>query len=225
MDSLYALTSGWRTTWKYGMSLPNAEVDVARCPTCGSDLTNYNETVKCVIGGGRLYPDIFNFDPCCTYLVFSDKAVDSFLQAGITGIKIREELPLYENGGEPISKDTVRYFIADVTGLIHLDLKAMHLKFKETCPDCHRTEPNRERIGDAFFDFNSWSGDDICHVSHYPSKFVCTQRVLDVIYKCKLKGFSLRYGIDLFRIRELDLKAHQKMLTSNMGYTPCYLKK
>ena len=49
--------------------------------------------------------------------------------------------------------------------------------------------------------------------------------VLDMIAKKKLRGITLRYGHGLFRIRKLDLKAHQKMIADGKEYTPCYLRR
>lgn len=209
--------------YKYAYeSVPKLPLPV--CPACGR--YGLIETVAPHrLQPGRYFPALLEVNECVAYDVFSEPALDAFSQAGLTGIEVISEFVLLDKQNEPLTDLPVRYYAVNTTGQIDLDEKAMHLKRRNECPVCGLFSWNREKMYDAYLDENSWDGSDFCRLGRIGRGCICTQRVLDVIAKKKLHGIDLRYGHDLFRVRELDLKAHQKMIAAGKEYTPCYLRR
>lgn len=207
-----------------GASAPVVYIQTTICPSCGAK-SGIEKVVPHKLEPGRYFPTLLETYDFVHYDVFSETALDAFSQAGLTGIEVISEFVLLDKQDEPLTDLPVRYYAVNITGQIDLDEKAMHLKRRNVCPVCGSFSWNREKMYDAYFDENSWDGSDFCQVKQTGKCHICTQGVLNVIAKKKLKGITLRYGHDLFRIRELDLKAHQKMIAAGKEYTPCYLRR
>jgi len=190
------------------------------CTACGKIQLN-DVVVPHKLDSGRYYPDFMHIDDWVTYSVLSERFINTCKDAGLTGLCVKSEFVLLNKDETPIAEPEMRYFAVEFTGKIRFDLKAMHLKLKHSC-NCGYKQWNREKMGDVFYDESSWSGDDFSTVEDNPHWLVCTQRVLDVLHKHKFRGIQVSYGHDLFRLRHLDLKAHQKMLKSGEDFHYCY---
>lgn len=82
--------------------------------------------------------------------------------------------------------------LARICGRIELDLPKMGLKKKKLCRVCGGFEWNRQRLSPLLLDASAWDGNDICRVDSIPGYVVCTDRVVALVKKQKLKGFSFR---------------------------------
>ena len=63
---------------------------------------------------------------------------------------------------------------------------------EEICSSCGRFEWNRQRLYPLYLDEETWDGSDICRVESIPGYIVCTERVVDLVKRQKLKGFSFK---------------------------------
>ena len=98
-----------------------------------------------------------------------------------------------ERGGEVVSlpEAAPEYFSARITGRINLCFRKMCLKKKKLCRVFCGFEWNRKRTDLLYLDEEKWDGSDFCRVASNPGYIICSQRVMDLIKKEKIKGFSI----------------------------------
>ncbi len=158
-----------------------------------------------VLEGGKAYPDYLSvsipFEDKCG-LIVSEKALTAFQNEDITGYKAE---PIQIKTDSECSTKAPQYYYLYVDGSISLDHNAMHYKKKNFCPECGSYNWSRQKIGESILDSSSWNQFDICKLVDYPNIFICTQKVIDVIKKYNLKGFTKSSESDIF----LPLKAEK----------------
>ena len=194
---------------KYGyLTYPLDYYDIkkAECETCGrtkQDVYLKYWPPKFALEGGKKHPDFLNvvtpFVDKCGMLI-SEKALKTFQSENISGF-FAEPITVLDNPKNLKAEGSAQipsYYYCYITGNISLDYLTMHYRKKNICLECGQYTWSRQKIGESALDYSTWDGSDICKLTDYPNKFVCTQRVVDVIKQNKLKGGALRSDKDLF---------------------------
>ena len=140
--------------------------------------------------GGSKYPDHLEFTGAGgAPLLLSRRAADAFRENGITGIEETVPVQTVRESG-PLPEGAPEYVLARVRGRIELDLPKMGLKKKKLCRVCGGFEWNRQRLSPLLLDASTWDGSDLCRIDSIPGYVICTDRVVALVKKQKLKGFS-----------------------------------
>ena len=168
------------------------------CSSCGRSVNSHQLQYwppHFSLEEGKRYPDCLDvvvpFQDKCG-MILSEKALCTFQMADIRGFD-------YEPVRVSNAPDMPNYYYIYVRGSISLDYKSMHYRKKNVCPECGQYTWSRQKIGESALDYASWDGSDICKLAEYPNKFVCTEKVIDVIKKNHLKGFARTSEQDIFR--------------------------
>ena len=179
-----------------------------KCDTCGRTVTDIQLKYwppKFVLNGGKRYPDwlhfVSPFDDKCG-MILSEKALYAFQSEKVSGF-VAEPVTIADNPKNTKNESLTNipdYYYVYVKGSISLDYQKMHYRKKNVCCDCGQYTWSRQKIGESVLDYSTWDRSDICKLIDYPNCFVCTQKVIDVIKKYGLKGFSMLAEQDLFRI-------------------------
>lgn len=202
---------------KYGYltyTLDYYDIKDTKCETCGRTKQNIYLKYwppKMTLEGGKKYPDFLNIvtpfvDRCG--IVISERAFKAFQLEKISGF-FAEPITVFDNPKNVKVESSVQipnYYYCYVTGNISLDYLAMHYRKKNVCSECGQYTWSRQKIGESSLDYSTWDKSDICKLTDYPNVFICTQRVVDVIKRNKLKGVAIASEKDIF----LPLK-HQKI--------------
>ena len=154
------------------------------CPDCGRECFSAEfEGPHCLMTeGGPRYPDYLPFSGAGgPMLLLSERTLEVFRAHGITGI----------GEVEPVQgPEVVRYRLVGVSGRVDLDLPNMCLKKKRLCSTCGGFEWNRQRMPKLCLDEQTWDGSDICRVTSIPGYVICSEAVVSLVKKEKLKGFA-----------------------------------
>lgn len=177
--------------------------DTEICSCCGRIIhkAKYSSSIPLlVLQGGTKNPDYLQFCSCSPRGWFvSERTIDIFLNNSITGFKYTP-VNILKNDSDLV---TLKYFLFTADGIIDVDYKAMHLKKKNLCLCCSQYELSRQRLGEAFLDESTWNGYDINSLGLFPNYLIVTERVVELIKKYKLTGFSINEQKNIF----LPLKA------------------
>ena len=159
---------------------------------------------KITLEGGKRYPDCLYitspFEDKCG-MVLSDRALAAFRKENITGF-VSEPITILDNiknNQDQLLSSMPQYHYIYIKGKISLDYQKMHYRKKNICNECGEYTWSRIKIGESVIDYSTWDKSDLCKLEDYPNYFLCTQRVIDVIKKYKLKGFAKVSERDLFR--------------------------
>ena len=165
------------------------------CPDCGRELAAARlEGPHCLLAeGGPRYPD---YMPYCgaggPMLILSRRAVEAFRENGISGLGAVQPIQVMKSGQTPLPETAPSYCLVSVSGKIDLDLKAMCLKKKRLCPGCGGFDWNRRRMPKLCLDQQTWDGSSLCRVASVPGYLICTEEMVSLVKKYKLKGFSFQ---------------------------------
>ena len=194
---LYCLSGHTSNQYKYAvMDYDYYTAEGFVCGSCGREaqklqLLSWPPGIR--LEWGKRYPDHLSvsipFEERCGFIV-SEKALAVFQKAQLTGF---EAAPL-----EIAGADSPRYYFLTVIGSVSLDYGAMHYRKQNVCPECGSFRWSRQKIGISVLDQESWDGADFCKLVDYPNYFLCTQKVVDVIKREKLKGFMMRQESEIF---------------------------
>ena len=163
-----------------------------QCEACGRTVSEgtFSGPHHLILEGGPKYPDRLEFTGAGgSPLLLSERAAAVFAANGITGIAETVSVRTARESGDP-PDNAPRYVLAKISGRIELDLPKMCLKKKKLCSVCGSFEWNRQRMYPLFLDESAWDGSDLCRVDSIPGYVVCTARVVELVKKQKLKGFS-----------------------------------
>jgi len=163
----------------------------------------------------KVWPDNMRFGAAPWLVLLSEKAVDIFTRANITGFiphKIKITATKTKNMDEISYSarleelDKINYYVLEITGKGKIDWKKMGVELLSYCEHCGAKEfkERKNTYPEAFIDEGTWDGSDIFGYGH------CTVKVLETVYKEQLTGFEFRYGIDSLNSleqRTVDLKA------------------
>lgn len=183
----------YQYAWK---DMAVAELRRESCPACGRTVGRWECSGPhfMILEGGGKYPDRL---PFCgageSELLLSEKAVEVFLRNGITGIAGQTPVRTgRERDGAlmPLPEEAPGYVLAELDGTIDLDLGKMGLKKKNRCSVCGGFDWNRQRLHPLIPDRETWNGRDLCRIASIPGYIVCTDRVVELVNKHKLRGFA-----------------------------------
>ena len=180
--------------WQYAFEdLAFAGFAKAACPECRREraAAQYSGEHCLLLEGGPRYPDHL---PFCgaggPMMVLSRRAVEVFQEHGITGIGETEPVRAMKPGGAVLPQTAPEYHLVTVAGRIGLDLGQMCLKKKKLCPNCGGFEWNRQRLPRLCVDEQAWDGSALCRVTDIPGYVVCTEAVVSLVKKHRLRGFA-----------------------------------
>ncbi len=196
---LYYISDSYtRTYWYVWRDLSYLKPKETVCNCCGRKIyeDNYDSGRHCLaVEGGSRCPDLHTTAGLNCFPIFSEKAVDLFTQHSVSGFRVDEQVFLFKEES-PDSyvelKDIPPYYKVTFEGKIDFDYPAMFLKKKKLCPVCGKYDLNRQRLYPVFLDSNSWNGDDFCSVITRPGHWYCTEKVVQLAKKHKLKGFEFK---------------------------------
>lgn len=182
----------WQYAWK---DLSFAGFESAVCPSCGRE--NAAAAFRgehCLIAeGGPRWPDRLPFTGAGgPMLLLSDRAAELLREHGITGIGASEPVRVCTQEHDavvPLPESAPGYRRIEVSGRIDLDLPKMSMKKKRHCAVCGGFEWNRQRMPKLQLDESSWDGSDLCRVTSIPGYVICTEAVVSLVNKHRLKGF------------------------------------
>ena len=86
--------------------------------------------------------------------------------------------------------DAPTYYVVNICGEIDYDYKSMFLKRKHVCSECGQFQLNRQRLYPVFFNISTWDRQDLCSLSTFPGRKVCTNKVVQLVTKNGLTGFD-----------------------------------
>ena len=194
-EKRFYLLEGSGSTYQYAFrDTALGSLEQRECEACGRPLSQwrFSGPHHLILEGGPKYPDRLEFTGAGgSPLLLSERAAAVFAANGITGIA--ETVPVRtsrESGDLP--DNAPRYVLAKISGRIELDLPKMCLKKKKLCSVCGSFEWNRQRLYPLFLDESAWDGSDLCRVDSIPGYVVCTAKVVELVKKQKLKGFSFQ---------------------------------
>lgn len=203
---LFGLSASNSNYWVYSSGNLSTITAEHTC-SCGRTCVDYKEDTSgpftLVMEDRGRYPDFLH---CCGpglsvfAFVISEKALNIFSDNHITGYTDAEPIRLVkENGiGFEEVKDLPQYYKLSVSGSIDLDYNEMRLKKKHHCSECGQYKLSRQKLGTSYLNLSSWRGDDICRLGTFPARIICTEKVIEVIIKNKLKGACLLDSRHLF---------------------------
>ena len=191
----FYLLEGSGSTYQYAFrDTTLGSLEQGKCEACGRTRSRwrFSGPHRFLLEGGPKYPDRPEFTGAGgAPLLLSRRAADVFRGSGITGID--ETVPVQtEHESGPLPEDAPEYVLARICGRIDLDLPKMGLKKKKLCRVCGGFEWNRQRLSPLLLDASAWDGSDLCRVDSIPGYVVCTDNVVALVKKQKLKGFSFR---------------------------------
>ena len=191
----FYLLEGSGSTYQYAfLDTALGSLEQGKCEACGRTRSRwrFSGPHRFLLEGGPKYPDRLEFTGAGgAPLLLSRRAADVFRENGITGIG--EIVPVQtEHESGPLPEGAPEYVLARICGRIELDLPKMGLKKKKLCRVCGGFEWNRQRLSPLLLDASAWDGSDLCRVDSIPGYVVCTDRVVALVKKQKLKGFSFR---------------------------------
>ena len=185
-----------RTYWYVWKDLSYIGLKETVCNCCGRNIyeRNYDSGRHCLaVERGSHCPDLHITAGLVHFPIFSEKAVDLFTQHSISGFRVDEQVFLFKEES-PNSyvelKDVPADYKVTFEGKIDFDYPAMFLKKKKLCPVCGQYDLNRQRLYPVFLDSSSWNGDDLCSLITRPGYLYCTEKVVQLAKKHKLKGFD-----------------------------------
>lgn len=159
------------------------------CDNCGRDITTtmYDDgAYKLLVEGGSIYPDLLRFCGAGDQMfLLSEKALSVFVKENISGI---ESYDLVKIANE--ESNTTQYYCVKLSGHIDLNYSSMFLKKKKKCDICGKFELNRKRIHPFIVNKSTWNGCDICYLETFPAVTICTEKIVRIVRKYKLKGFK-----------------------------------
>lgn len=68
----------------------------------------------------------------------------------------------------------------------------MCLKKKKLCKVCGSFEWNRQRLCPLYLDEGAWDESHICRVASIPGHVICTERIVPLVKKHKIKVFRFQ---------------------------------
>ena len=189
----FYLLEGSGSTYQYAfLDTALGSLEQGKCEACGRTRSRwrFSGPHRFLLEGGPKYPDRLEFTGAGgAPLLLARRAADVFRENGITGIG--EIVPVQtEHESGPLPAGAPEYVLARICGRIELDLPKMGLKKKKLCRVCGGFEWNRQRLSPLLLDASAWDGSDLCRVDSIPGYVVCTDRVVALVKKQKLKGFS-----------------------------------
>lgn len=169
------------------------------CESCGRGISacEYvaSDKRRFVIEGGKKYPDHLDFWGAGErFFIISENALSAFVKEGVSGIDVVEPVDiLVENGKSNAELDTdgPEYYSVTLKGSIDFDYDSMFLKKKKYCSVCGQYELNRQRLYPMYVDRTSWNGCDLCSLKTFPAQIICSEKIMRLVKKYKLKGFTL----------------------------------
>ena len=194
-ENRFYLLEGSGGTYQYAFRDTSlGSLEQGKCEACGRTRSRwrFSGPHRFLLEGGPKYPDRLEFTGAGgAPLLLARRAADVFRENGITGIG--EIVPVQtEHESGPLPEGAPEYVLARICGRIELDLPKMGLKKKKLCRVCGGFEWNRQRLSPLLLDASAWDGSDLCRVDSIPGYVVCTDRVVALVKKQKLKGFSFR---------------------------------
>lgn len=198
-DKFYFISESLKAKYTYAFSnLSFVDWFKQECPKCGRAVVaaGYRDTThRLVLEGGKVYPDLLGFGGCGSRLfILSEKAVRVFEENGISGFITESKAELYKSYSRKIIpvEDAPVYYIVSIYGEIDYDYRSMFLKRKHVCTECGQFELNRQRLYPTFFNISTWDGNDLCSLSTFPGRKVCTEKVVEVVKENGLMGFDFK---------------------------------
>ena len=191
----FYLLEGSGCTYQYAFrDTALGTLEQGKCEACGRTRSRwrFSGPHRFLLEGGPKYPDRLEFTGAGgAPLLLSRRAADAFRENGITGID--ETAPVQtEHESGPLPEGAPEYVLVRICGRIDLDLPKMGLKKKKLCRVCGGFEWNRQRLSPLLLDASAWDGNDLCRVDSIPGYVICTDNVVALVKKQKLKGFSFR---------------------------------
>lgn len=195
--SFYKLQAPGQRRYQYAWkNAALGELHREPCPACGRVVARweYSGPHFMLLEGGAAYPDRLSFTGAGgSPLLLSERAVEIFRENGITGIT--GAVPVRtgrERDGAviPLPEGAPSYVLAELDGSVELDLKKMCLKKKKPCAVCGGFDWNRQRLEPLYPEKSTWNGRDLCRVAGIPGYIICTNRVVELVKKHKLRGFA-----------------------------------
>lgn len=167
------------------------------CQSCGREIPNiiYDEhdRYRLLINGGKKFPDILEYAYVGPRLfIISERTLSLFLQEQVSGIMSYELVRLFIREGKdivPVDPAVGKYYVLHLSGSIELNYPAMFLKKKRVCNDCGKYDLNRQRSIPYVVDSETWNKCELCTVKTFPWAVICTERIVKMIKKNRLKGF------------------------------------
>jgi hypothetical protein len=189
------LLEGSGSTYQYAFRDTALDsLEEGKCEACGRTRSrwHFSGAHRFLLEGGPKYPDRLEFTGAGgAPLLLSRRAADAFREHGITGIGETAPVQTARESGD-LPEVAPDYLLARICGRIELDLPKMGLKKKKLCRVCGGFEWNRQRLSPLLLDASAWDGSDLCRVDSIPGYVVCTDNVVALVKKQKLKGFSFR---------------------------------
>lgn len=187
-------------------SLDYYDTEEIKCDACGRTVSSIHLKhwpPVFIMEGGKRYPDCLSVvtpfvDKCG--MIVSEKALHVFQTEGISGF-VAEPVEVLDNPKNKRSSsysDMPAYYYIYVNGSISLDYHEMNYRKKNVCCECGEYTWSHQRVGESALDYSTWDQSDICKLIDYPNVFICTQKVVDVIKRNNLKGFSKATEKDIF---------------------------
>lgn len=186
-----------RTYWYAWRDLSLVDIPEHICNSCGRKTVSFvhrSDGHCIVVEGGKRFPDMHQYIGCGeSFPIFSERAVTVFAEHGISGLQIQEKVALYTQETEdsfiPLT-DVPTYYKVKFGGSIDFDYSKMFLKRKRVCSACGKYDLNRQRLYPVFLDNKLWDGSDLCSLTTLPNSLYCTDTVVQLVKKHKLKGFD-----------------------------------
>ena len=194
-ENRFYLLEGSGSTYQYAFQdTALGSLEQGKCEACGRTRSQWRFSGhhRFLLEGGPKYPDRLEFTGAGgAPLLLSRRAADVFKENGITGIGEIVPVQTAQESG-PLPEGAPEYVLVRICGRIDLDLPKMGLKKKKLCRVCGGFEWNRQRLSPLLLDASAWDGNDLCRVDSIPGYVICTDNVVALVKKQKLKGFSFR---------------------------------
>jgi len=193
--------------------LSNSGTYLSTCHKCKSIKVNRsNKDLILVIEGKGELPDYLL---CGQYPLFiiSNKTLKMWQKYSVTGYDAFPIAGLINKDGEEIITD-IRYFDIHITGRVKFDFNKMNVKIKYRCQKCGAVEYNKQvwQFGLAYVKQGSYDESDLFVAEYFETAPLCTEKILDIVYKENLTNFKFRTFESQFmflnRPPAIDLQKH-----------------
>lgn len=188
------------------LSFSASQMDICSYCGCRSKKNIVKDIVKdmdhLLIEGAQKHPDFMHCaDFVSATFVVSKRVFDVMLKEKITGYDMAKKVSLYRSIDGQLVKQEPEYYMINITGIIDLDLKAMHLKKKNVCPNCGSFKWSRQRLYlfDSVFDKGTWDGSDICRIKSFQGYIMISDRLKEIFETHKFTGASFKNENEIFK--------------------------
>ena len=163
------------------------------CPMCNKMIGDHDENSDCLwINREMEFPDVLL---CGHYplVIVSNRVIEAWQKNNVTGYIAHSINKLVDSNRCEINAP-VRYFNIIITGRAELDLEKMGISIIKQCATCNCVEYDKPswEFGEAYIKAETYDGSDLFVDKHFTQSVMCTQKILEIVYREKLTNFEFR---------------------------------